>query len=239
MPTDALPNDPLAPPRSNRRRSRDHTVVAIAGGALVLAMVAAGAGWALRGASQPQMVAGSNQTTTAPAASLTPAPDDRPPMVEQAPPVPPSPVAEKPAPVRTQPAPAVREQAPPPVMAQAPVETERSRPVAVCQHCGVVESVRSVQKKGDAQGVGAVAGGVLGAVLGNQVGGGNGRTAMTVLGAVGGGMAGNEVEKRMKAETVYEVRVRMDNGTTRTITQRSAPAQGSRVTVDNNGVHSM
>lgn len=243
MPTEAIP-DPLAQPRSNRRRSRDHTVVAIAGGALVLAMVAAGAGWALRGASQPPMVAGSSQTAPAPlsaptTAALTPAPDDRPPVVEQAPPVPPSPVAQKPAPVRTERVPAVREQAPPPVVAQAPQDVERARPVAVCQHCGVVESVRSVQKKGDAQGVGAVAGGVLGAVLGNQVGGGNGRTAMTVLGAVGGGMAGHEVEKRVRSETVYEVRVRMDNGTTRTITQHSAPAQGSRVTVDNNGVHAM
>ena len=64
-------------------------------------------------------------------------------------------------------------------------------------------------------------------------------SSTTATGAVGGGMAGNEVEKRMKAETVYEVRVRMDNGTTRTITQRSAPTQGSRVTVDGNGVHSM
>jgi len=54
-----------------------------------------------------------------------------------------------------------------------------------------------------------------------------------------GGMAGHEVEKRVRSETVYEVRVRMDNGTTRTITQHSAPAQGSRVTVDNNGVHAM
>ena len=35
--------------------------------------------------------------------------------------------------------------------------------------------------------MGAVAGGVLGAVLGNQVGHGNGRAAATLLGAVGGG----------------------------------------------------
>ena len=232
--TDALNEAPLSPSAS-RRRSRDRTVVAIVGGGLLVAALAAGGGWMLRGATQPPMVAAANSQAQ-PMNTPPQAPDDRP-MLEQAPPAPPSRVAEKPAPVRTEHAP-VQQRQPAPVVAQAPVQTER-RPVEVCQSCGTVESVRSIQRKGDANGVGAVAGGVLGAVLGNHVGGGNGRTAMTVLGAVGGGMAGNEVEKRMKAETVYEVRVRMDNGTTRTITQRSAPAQGSRVTVDGNGVHSM
>jgi uncharacterized protein YcfJ len=44
--------------------------------------------------------------------------------------------------------------------------------------------------------VGMAAGAVLGGVLGNQVGGGNGRTLATVAGAVGGGYLGNEVGKR-------------------------------------------
>lgn len=104
---------------------------------------------------------------------------------------------------------------------------------AACAHCGVVESVQAVTVKGKGSGVGAVAGGAVGAVVGNQFGHGNGRAAMTVLGAVGGGLAGNEIEKRSKAETYYDVRVRMDDGTVRTIRQKSAPAKGSRVTVDN------
>lgn len=108
---------------------------------------------------------------------------------------------------------------------------------AVCAHCGVVESVQAVTVKGKGTGVGAVAGGALGAVVGNQFGHGNGRAAMTVLGAIGGGMAGNEVEKRSKAETYYDVRIRMDDGTVRTVRQKSAPATGSRVTVDNGVVH--
>jgi uncharacterized protein YcfJ len=41
-------------------------------------------------------------------------------------------------------------------------------------------------------GVGAVVGGLLG----NQVGGGNGRTLATIAGAVGGGYVGNEVARR-------------------------------------------
>jgi outer membrane lipoprotein SlyB len=49
---------------------------------------------------------------------------------------------------------------------------------------------------------------------------------------VGGGFAGHEIEKRVRAETVYEVKVRMDDGRVRTLTQKSAPRVGARVTVD-------
>jgi uncharacterized protein YcfJ len=47
-------------------------------------------------------------------------------------------------------------------------------------------------------GVGIAAGAVIGGLLGNQVGGGRGRTLATVAGAVGGGYFGNEVEKRTR-----------------------------------------
>jgi len=107
---------------------------------------------------------------------------------------------------------------------------------AVCSHCGVVESVHEVMVKGKGSGVGAVAGGVVGGAVGNQFGHGNGRAAMTILGAIGGGLAGNEIEKRTKAEKFYDITVRMDDGRVRTIRQKSAPATGARVTVDNNVV---
>jgi outer membrane lipoprotein SlyB len=114
----------------------------------------------------------------------------------------------------------------------APKAVKPAEPVrvaAACSYCGVVESVDAVQRKGQGTGVGAVAGGVLGAAVGNQVGHGNGRAAMTVLGAVGGGLAGNEVEKRARAETVYQVRIKFDDGTVRTIEQATAPKVGARV----------
>jgi outer membrane lipoprotein SlyB len=110
-----------------------------------------------------------------------------------------------------------------------PLATQRA---AVCTQCGVIEGVREIQQKGDGTGLGAVGGAVVGGALGNQVGKGNGRTAMTVLGAIGGGVAGNEVEKRMRSETVYEVRVRMDDGSVRTLTQKTAPTPGARVVVE-------
>lgn len=82
---------------------------------------------------------------------------------------------------------------------------------ARCEDCGVVESVRAIEVRVQGSGVGAVAGGVVGGILGNQVGGGSGRTAMTVVGAGAGAYAGNEIEKNMKRDVRYEVRVRMDD----------------------------
>lgn len=114
----------------------------------------------------------------------------------------------------------------------SPAPAPRVAAAPVCHDCGVIESVRAVTKKGEGSGVGAVAGGVIGAALGNQVGGGNGRKAMTVIGAVGGGVAGHEIEKRAKSTTVHQVTIRMDDGSVRTLEQASAPAVGARVQVE-------
>jgi outer membrane lipoprotein SlyB len=114
-----------------------------------------------------------------------------------------------------------------------------------CSHCGTVEAVTAVQRQGQVNGVavgnstiglGTVAGGVVGGLLGNQMGGGNGKTAMTVLGVAGGAFAGNAIEKNMNKVTVYQMRVRMHDGSVRTIEQASAVAAGSRVVVEGNTV---
>ena len=104
----------------------------------------------------------------------------------------------------------------------------------VCQSCGAVETVTPVQRstKSEGPGVGAVAGGVLGAVLGNQVGHGSGRAAATVLGAVGGGFAGNAIEGNLKKVTVYQVGVRMEDGSRRAVEVSQAPSVGTQVTVE-------
>jgi len=124
----------------------------------------------------------------------------------------------------------------PAVVAQAPA------PKAVaCADCGTVEAVTAVQREGQVNGVavgnttvglGTVAGGVIGGLLGNQVGGGNGKTAMTVLGAAGGAFAGNKIEQNMKKVTVYQVRVRMNDGSTRNVEVSSSVPVGSRVIVE-------
>jgi outer membrane lipoprotein SlyB len=107
-----------------------------------------------------------------------------------------------------------------------------ARTAAACATCGVVEAVTPVQKKGEGTGVGAVGGAVVGGLIGSQMGGGDGKKAMAVLGAVGGGMAGHEIEKRQRATTLYQVKVRMEDGTHRTVTQATAPAVGQKVTVE-------
>lgn len=109
---------------------------------------------------------------------------------------------------------------------------------SVCATCGSVESVTAVERPGKPSpiSVGSVAGGVIGAALGNQVGRGNGRTLATVLGAVGGGFAGHAIEGQVRKETIYQVGVRMEDGSRRTIESATAPSVGSRVTVDGNGL---
>lgn len=135
------------------------------------------------------------------------------------------------------PAPSIARAAPAPSYTPAPVAAVAA---PICGNCGAIESVTPVERstKADGPGIGAVGGGVLGAVLGNQVGQGNGRTVATILGAIGGGFAGNAVEKNMKKETVYQVGVRMDDGSRRTIEVAQPPAVGSKVTVDGGSIHS-
>ena len=124
-----------------------------------------------------------------------------------------------------------------------PTNQALNQPVAypqasVCVTCGSVESVTAVERPGKPSpiSVGSVAGGVIGAALGNQVGRGNGRTLATVLGAVGGGFAGHAIEGQVRKETVYQVGVRMEDGSRRTVESATAPTVGSRVTVDGNGL---
>lgn len=113
-----------------------------------------------------------------------------------------------------------------------------SRLAAVCADCGVVESIRVVEQRGSGSGLGAVAGGLTGMLVGNQFGRGDGRTAMTVLGGVGGAYAGNEIEKNVKRSTTYEVRVRLDKGGVATAHMASNPgvAVGDKVRVVNGAV---
>jgi hypothetical protein len=85
-------------------------------------------------------------------------------------------------------------------------------PPPPCINCGVVESAHVIQQQAPASGIGAAAGALLGGVLGHQVGAGNGKTLATIAGAVGGGLAGNAVEKNSNTKTSYEVIVRMENG---------------------------
>ena len=128
-----------------------------------------------------------------------------------------------------------------PVEYTPPVQVAAAPPVKqICYDCGVVESVRTIEKAGEGSGLGAIAGGVVGGVLGNQIGNGGGRTVMMVLGAVGGGIAGNKIEQNTKKTKHHEVTVRFEDGTTRVFNQETETAwrAGDKVRV-NNGVLSV
>jgi outer membrane lipoprotein SlyB len=132
-------------------------------------------------------------------------------------------------------APAAKEVPAKAVNAKANKPTGRALASAtVCASCGVVESVKAEKHKGEGTGLGAVGGAVIGGVVGHQMGGGDGKKALTVLGAVGGGIAGHEVEKQARSTTVYQVQMRMDDGSARTITQSTAPAVGARFEIQGN-----
>ena len=181
--------------------------------------------------TSPQSVSATSEK--APTASATPSDD----LIEKpaAAPAKPAPVpakkvvkpTPKPSPA---PAPAYSGAAPAPGPIPAPMVVA----APVCMSCGAVESVTPVERstKPAGVGVGTVAGGVLGAVLGSQVGHGGGRTAATILGAVGGGFAGNAIEGHMRKETVYQVGVRMEDGSRRMVEVAQPPSVGAQVTVD-------
>jgi outer membrane lipoprotein SlyB len=110
---------------------------------------------------------------------------------------------------------------------EAPRVVEAPKPVPAGLF-GTVESVREVKTKAEkSNGLGPIAGGVGGAVIGSQLGkefGGKGfRNVMTVLGAAGGAFAGKEIERNVRATSHWEVDVRLDDGTQRTLTSDALP----------------
>jgi outer membrane lipoprotein SlyB len=108
-----------------------------------------------------------------------------------------------------------------PPVAQAPQPVEAPAPVVRPGLLGTVDAVREIEQPGDAKGGGAVAGGVAGAVLGHNIGDHN--KLVTVLGAAGGALLGNHIEKQARATKRWEISVRFDNGTMQTISSDAEP----------------
>lgn len=98
---------------------------------------------------------------------------------------------------------------------------------------GTVQSVREVQIEGTKSGVGTVAGGAVGGVLGNEVGAGTGRTLATIGGGLAGALAGSAIEEGATRQRGLEITVRLDNGRTMAVTQAADESfvAGDRVRV--------
>jgi len=123
-------------------------------------------------------------------------------------------------PVATLPAAAPKPRAPAVVADATPTRQAR-----LCDECARVVEVHSELHQGKASGIGAVGGAVLGGLLGNQIGGGNGRKIATVGGAVAGGYAGNEIEKNRNQQRVWVVRYVDRDG----VTQRHQQAENPQL----------
>lgn len=104
-----------------------------------------------------------------------------------------------------------------------------------CANCGAVEAINVIEVKGEGNYLGMIAGGLAGALLGHQVGGGTGKTVATVAGAAGGAYAGNVIEGKMKTTKHYEVIVRLENGGTQAVSYEAMPGfrVGDKVKVEN------
>jgi outer membrane lipoprotein SlyB len=130
-----------------------------------------------------------------------------------------------------------------PGLAPLPAQTAPVQPAAgaappppqTCPDCGTIANIKEVKKKGTSSGMGAVTGALIGGGLGYAVGGSGHRTAGTLIGAGGGALAGNYIEKSASAGKTFKIEVRFDNGTTQTFHYDSHPSWniGSRVKLVN------
>ncbi len=115
-----------------------------------------------------------------------------------------------------------------------PVYVENSERVQY----GYIEDIAYLKNRGDSSGGGAIVGGIVGGVLGHQVGSGRGNTAATIVGAAGGAIIGNEVEKNQNVGDRIEVKVRLDSGVRVFYTQENPRdfRNGDRVRIEDGRV---
>lgn len=105
---------------------------------------------------------------------------------------------------------------------------------------GVVEQVSETTiKSNHDQGIGAVVGGLGGLGVGALIGSGTGKAVAMVLGAIGGSVAGYEVQKHYdKPVPAYQIFVRTNSGVLVSVTQAANLGQftkGQKVYIEGSG----
>ena len=115
------------------------------------------------------------------------------------------------------------------VVSVDPVRSTSNNPKQVCRD----ETVTHTAPPKDQHRIaGTAIGAVVGGLLGNQVGGGKGKTLATVAGAVGGGYAGNRIEaSRQQGQVTSSVERKCD-----TVNNSSSKIVGYDVRYEYNGV---
>jgi outer membrane lipoprotein SlyB len=102
---------------------------------------------------------------------------------------------------------------------------------------GTVEFITQDQVQTANSALSTVGGALIGGGLGSLIGGGSGQTVATVVGAIGGGYAGNRIAAN-STTNVWRIGVRYDDGSLATIQQTSSPGLriGDRVRVSSTGI---
>ena len=104
---------------------------------------------------------------------------------------------------------------------------------------GVIEQISAVQiPTNHHQGLGAIVGGLGGLGIGSLIGAGTGRDVAMAVGAIGGALVGNEVQKKHdQPVSGQQIIVRLTSGVLVQITQPLGPylAVGQRVYVEGSG----
>ncbi|WP_164871684.1 glycine zipper 2TM domain-containing protein [Solirhodobacter olei] len=117
-----------------------------------------------------------------------------------------------------------------------------STPAVQQAETGVIVGVRTVQVAGaNSTAGGAIAGGLAGAVIGNQFGKGSGNALMTGAGAIGGALLGQQMANNMaRPQLSRQWTVRLDGGGSVAVIQNSNNlyvGQHVRLVQDSNGAH--
>ena len=96
--------------------------------------------------------------------------------------------------------------------AGSPSGGTRATAVSACPDCARVVSVSQIEREGEPSALGTIAGGIAGALLGRQIGGGSGQDLATVAGAAGGAYAGRQIEKKVSTHKAWVVTVQFPDG---------------------------
>jgi outer membrane lipoprotein SlyB len=125
------------------------------------------------------------------------------------------------------------------VLSLALVACATPPPAPVEIRSGTIEQiVNTTIESNHHAGVGAVVGGLAGLGIGSLIGGGTGRDVAMVAGALGGALAGNEVQKKKDQPTpAQQIIVRTTSGVLVAVTQPLGPMLrvGQRVYIQGSG----
>lgn len=88
----------------------------------------------------------------------------------------------------------------------------RTGVASTCPDCARVVSISQVEREGEPSALGTIAGGIAGALLGRQIGGGSGQDLATVAGAAGGAYAGRQIEKKVSTHKAWLIAVQFPDG---------------------------